>query len=114
MKVPDQFSQKIARILGGQPAVGGKKATAAGGPSFDQQFLQDVSKAVQGDDAARDAKVASLKEQIANGTYHVSASDLADSVLSAHQGERAPANGGQSVGDLADALFRQNLQSNDG
>ncbi|MBC7542205.1 MAG: flagellar biosynthesis anti-sigma factor FlgM [Candidatus Sericytochromatia bacterium] len=107
MKVPDQFSQKIARILGGQPAAGGKKATAAGGASFDQQF-QRIAKAVQGDDAVRDAKVQSLKEQIANGTYHVSATDLADSLLSAAQAER-PAAGGQSVTDLTDALFRQNL-----
>jgi flagellar biosynthesis anti-sigma factor FlgM len=112
MKVPDQFSQKIARILGSQPAVGGKKASAAGGPSFDQQFVQDIAKAVQGDDTVRDAKVAALKEQIANGTYHVSSADLADSILNASQAERTPASGGQSVTDLADALFRQNLSNN--
>ena len=112
MKVPDQFSQKIASILGGQPAVGGKKASAAGGPSFDQQLLQDISKSVQGDETASDAKVQALKEQIANGSYHVSSSDLADSMLSAYQTESPAASAGQSVGDLADALFRQNLQNN--
>lgn len=110
MKVPDQFSQKIARILGGQSAVGGKRASAAGGPSFDQQFLSEIAKAVQGDDAVRETKVAALKEQIANGTYHVSASDLADSILKLAQEESGAPGKGQSVGDLADALFRQNLQ----
>lgn len=112
MSIPDPIGPKIARIPGSQPAVGGKKASAAGGPSFDQQFIQDIAKAVQGDDTVRESKVQALKEQIANGTYHVSSSDLADSILNASQAERMPASGGQSVTDLADALFRQNLSNN--
>lgn len=110
MRVPDQFSQKIARIMGHPTTAGAKQAPSTGGASFDQQFLQDLSKAVLTDEAQRDAKVQALKASIANGTYHVAAADLADSMLQSVRSESHAPVAGQSVEDLADALFRQNLQ----
>lgn len=110
MKVPDQFSLKLARIMGAQTTAGAKQAPSTGGVSFDQQLLQDLNKAVQSDEAQRDAKVQAIKERIASGTYHVSSADLADSLLQSVRSEADAPVAGQSVEDLADALFRQNLQ----
>lgn len=119
MDGPNPLGDRIARIQGGQQA---SPASKAQGPqdAFKRVF-QEV-KGAQGAPPAselhkfleaakeipdvREAKVQALKEEIAKGTYRVSPHAVADAMLR----EMGVSQGGSSVDDLAESLFRQGLQ----
>lgn len=119
MDGPNPLGDRIARIQGGQPASPSSKAQ--GPQEAFKKVFQEVKGAKEAPPASemqtfleaakeipdvREAKVQALKEEIARGTYRVSPHAVADAMLR----ELGLSDGGSSVDDLAESLFRQGLQ----